>query len=806
MAAPTITRSPEDDPERVEVVAPATEPAATSAAAATPGGEAPSAAPTPDADERPAVSFGEVARPLAAAALASSAAALVTGGIFGSWAARLLALFAAVFGVGWAFLALRARERAATYQALLPVAALGVSLVLLIPAGGGGPSALPQLVREAIEGGRAFRPPVPFDPGWIPILMIVFSMLGFGAAWVGTRLERQRLSIAVPLPLLALTAMTQPDDGEFIAGLCAFVPLLAALAVLFGGDGVKASQLTKDFELKRAIRGAGATLVAVVVLVALSRANVLFPEPVYDPTDQPQKPKPIPLSQVEDKVLFEIRTDSGITGPWKTGVLDVYDGEAWRLPPVDNTRLEPIPADGVVTAATAANATALVQFTIRGLSNGTTLPGVTSVSRIERGGDLGDVMFDPRTNTFRMPEGRIPADVTYTMAMPPYPNAEALGTAPAPVGDFSVTLEIPDAPGPIKELLSAAPAAPPWARLDFVRERLRDVAVATGGGVPKDITPARVAEILQGPSHEASPYEIVAAEAMLARWAGVPARIGFGFDGLNDEDGILTVRPKNAAQWLEVYFEGHGWLPLIEAPNQAKTSLDNEDQLFDPDTLASDEVAVEVYIPVRLESFKQLYERIRAQLIALLPYGGLLVLAYLATPAVMKQWRRTKRRRWAEALGPRAQIAVEYAEFRDHAHDLNVGDPLDTPLEYLHKVIDDDEHQELAWLVSRVMYGDLAVEATDDHARDAEELSGSLRRRMFRGQPFQVRVLAVLSRASLRQPYTTEVPSVVLLDPLGRLSAWRAQRRIARRARAKARTRRRLASPFVRLGQLAWRR
>ena len=34
----------------------------------------------------------------------------------------------------------------------------------------------------------------------------------------------------------------------------------------------------------------------------------------------------------------------------------------------------------------------------------------------------------------------------------------------------------------------------------------------------------------------ATPYEIVAAEALLARWAGVPARIGFGFDGLNAED------------------------------------------------------------------------------------------------------------------------------------------------------------------------------------------------------------------------------------------------------------------------------
>jgi transglutaminase-like putative cysteine protease len=797
MAAPTIPRSQESIEPPPPSGAPAPEPSGRSEPP-----EPQTANPVDVEPEVDRVGLADVGRPLLAAFLAAAAAALVTGGIFGTWSARLLALAAAGFGVGWAFLALRSPERRTTYQLLLLPAGLAVSLVLLVPAGGGGPSQLPTLIGDAVASGRTLRPPVPFDPGWIPILVAVFSLVGFGAAWVGTVLDRQRLAIAVPLPLLALTAMTQPDDGQFIAGLCAFVPLVGALAVLFGGDGVKASQLTKDFELKRAARGAAATVAAVLALFVLGRANVLFPEPVYDPTEQPQKPKPIPLSEIQDVVLFEVRTDAGITGPWKTGVLDVYDGEAWRLPPFDKARLAPVPADGIVRPDLAPGASSVVEFTVRGLSNATTLPGPTGPVRIERPAELDGVRFDSRTDTFRLEEGRVPADVTYRVATVPYPNAAALAAAPAPEGDFALTLEVPPAPDAIRPLLSAAPAEPAWARMDFLRKRLRDVAVATGGGVPKDITPSRVVEILDGPTHEASPYEIVAAEAMLARWAGVPSRIGFGFDGLNDEGGVFTVRPRNAAQWLEVYFQGHGWVPLIEAPNQAKASLDNDDQVFDPDTLASDEVAVEVYVPVKLESLQLLYQRIRQQLVLLLPYGALLAFAYLATPAAMKLWRRQKRRRWAEALGPRAQVAVEYAEFRDQAHDLNLGDPLDTPLEYLQRVVDDDEHAELAWLVSRVMYGDLAASATDDAARDAEELAGSLRRRMFRAQPYQVRLLAVLSKASLRQPYTEEVPNVVLLDPLGRLAAWRRRSRLARRGAG----RRRLHLPALRPRRLAWRR
>jgi hypothetical protein len=274
---------------------------------------------------------------------------------------------------------------------------------------------------------------------------------------------------------------------------------------------------------------------------------------------------------------------------------------------------------------------------------------------------------------------------------------------------------------------------------------------------------------------------------MLARWAGVPARIGFGFDGLNDENGVLTVRPANAAQWLEVYFEGFGWVPLIQAPDKAKQQLDNDPNAkFDPNTLASDEVAAELVIPIKIENFKQLYQRIREQLLEAVPYAAALLALYLATPSVMRGWRRRKRRRWAEALGARAQISVEYAEFRDAAHDLNVGHALDTPLEYLKRVEPDDEHAELAWLVARTLYGDMARTVTDEDAQAAEELASSMRRRLSRGQPFQARVLAALSKASLRQPYTTEVPNVVLLDPVGRWTLWRAERRRARKARGRS--------------------
>jgi hypothetical protein len=404
-----------------------------------------------------------------------------------------------------------------------------------------------------------------------------------------------------------------------------------------------------------------------------------------------------------------------------------------------------------------------VRITVRDLGDSSVLP-VLPTTNIVTGGPSG-AAYDPRTGLLRMRKGRVPADTTYELRLPPYPTAEQLrdGRASFDRDAFEETLEVPKPPTVVADLLRQAPQET-FARLSFMRKQLYDVVVAAGAGSPTDITNDTVERLLVG-NHEGTPFEIVAVEALLARWSGVPARIGFGFDGLNVEgDGSLrTVRPKNAAQWLEAYFEGFGWVPLIETPAQAKATLDSDPNArFDTQIEPSDDVAVEVYVPVEVRDSRLLFQIIRARLLQAAPWFALVVVAWLSYPAAARAWRRQRRRRWAATRGPRGRIIVEYAEFRDAATDLNVGDPFDTPLEYLLRVQDDAQHAELAWLVARVLYGDMATTCTDRDARAAEELAGSLRRRMARAQPAQVRAFAFLSRSSLRRPYSQELPTVAL--------------------------------------------
>jgi len=211
---------------------------------------------TAPVDEREQAPPKSSARVLALAFLSASGAALTVGGVFGSWPARGLSVASVAAGVGWAQLCItRTRARVVWQLLILPVIGVLAAVSVAVGAGGKDPA---TLVGDAIESGKALAIPVPFDPGWRPILIALFMALGFATAWVGARLERPQTALVLPLPLLALAMISQPDSQQIVAGFLGLVPLVAAATLLFGDQGAGGAALGRDFELKRLIRSAGA--------------------------------------------------------------------------------------------------------------------------------------------------------------------------------------------------------------------------------------------------------------------------------------------------------------------------------------------------------------------------------------------------------------------------------------------------------------------------------------------------------------------------------------------------------------------
>jgi hypothetical protein len=681
------------------------------------------------------------------------ATAVMTGGVFTGASPRIYGAFAGLLGVGLAVIANRQRRLAAT----LGIVAVGIFVIgaLMLLPDVGNIGSITTLVKEANQQGDVLRPPVPFVPGWHVVLGWLMATVGFSAAWVALAFRRPALALVIPVPFAALGGISVPKDQQVASGIVVLVLFVFGLVLLSSNSGLEGDEKPSvAYELRNALRSLLVIVPVTVLLILASQLDFLFPKPAVNPAEEPQKPKTVPLSKVIDRPLFRVR--SQLSGPWRMGSLDVYDGKDWRLAPVADANVKTIKKSGVIDASLPARIDA--HFQILGLT-GAVLPGLSNTVGLQAKGIVPS--YDYRSGNIRLAAGTLKRGQEYTVlaaGLPSIAQLEAVTDSP-PADILQFAEGVGDPPPAVSKLLDEASKLPTqWDRFDFLRNYVLNNVVATGQGVPVSIEPAKVNDILT--KLEATPYEIVATQAMLARWLGVPSRIAFGFDGGETVGShVLEVRPKNGATFVEVYFGDFKWVPVIGTPKHAKPSVSSDPgtQQTNPNILPSDEVNVSVFLPTITAPKSVFGKQLLRGLVIGVPIILLLLAIYSTYPALRKARIRSRRRNAAGLFGPRARIALAYAEFRDVATDFGFAHPSDTPLMYLERFIEDDEHTELAWLVTRVLWGDLQDDASLELAVAAEELSRSLRRRLGSAQPATVRFVAAVSRLSLRNSFAPDL-------------------------------------------------
>lgn len=681
-----------------------------------------------------------------AAALATGAGAWLAGGLFRDLTARAVGFLGVAVGAAIAGYAFR-RGRPLLQLLVLPVAAaLGAALVL---AGAGAGATLPRLVGRAVRGAGLLQAPVPFDPGWRFVLVVLCALVASTSTALAVSAARPKLAVAAPMALIIPAALLQPDSAEIVSAAGAIVLVLLALAAARNAELAADGSLSLEFELNRLARTGALVAASLVVLLAVSRFGLLFPATDRQQVIPPHRPQVAAMPP--DQVLFTYRASRPV--PLRMGVLDTYDGRGWLLPAFDPSKLATVQPGARFPQAPTTTGGVTVTITIDALE-GRSVPAPAGLVRLDSGTPL---QFDPTTQTVRLADRSATQGLTYELEAVSPPTSKALASAPAPPADLKAYLKVPAPPAEVARLLTEAPVNP-YDRLQFLRQQLYAKVIADGEGRPVDVPPDRVGALLDG-AH-ATPYEITAAEALLARWAGVPSRIGYGYDGGEVRaDGSVAVHPDHAGMWLEAYFTGPGWVPLVGVPQRATQSISDARKNLEEGVQAARNLSIVVYVPVAQSSNLLLYEEVRYYLARALPAIAALLLLLLVYPALVKFARRSRRRRWA-ARGHRERIAVAYAEFRDRCADLAIGDPTAPPLDFLASVQPDEEHTELAWLVTRALWGDLRRGLLEEDAEAAEGMARSLRSRITAGQPFPTRVAAWISRSSLRRPYSSEVPNL----------------------------------------------
>jgi transglutaminase-like putative cysteine protease len=696
--------------------------------------------------------------------LAVAAAGWMAAGAFRGMLPRVEAVAAALVGVGVTAYSDRTDRPAVVQALLLPVMLVVGAAAALVGTGGGN---LPHLLLEALRGGGFAEPPVPYDPGWRFLLVVLVAALGGGATALMLAAERPKLGVILPLPVVFAAVLLQPRGGEMMSTVVALLLGVAAMLVATGVELARDGATSGGFEARRLARGSTVTVVLVVGLLALGHLGFLFPGTNKSTVIPPKHPKT--PTAAADRQLFTYKSDRQV--PLRLGVLDVYGDNAWLTPPYDTSRLVYVPRSGVVPyfgkdgrGATVLRAPASAEkpfdVTIHvDHLDGHLVPAPAGPLTLHGAGN--HVQYDPRTQVFQLSDSTLRSGVDYTVEAAAPPDAAALEKAPPPAARLREFLQAPPAPAAVQTLLASAPTNNLFDRLQYVRTAYYKKVVSAGPGSPIDTPPSRVEQLLAG--KPGSPYEISAAEVLLARWAGVPARLGFGYYG-GDEVGndplLHSIRPRDGAMWLEVYFEGHGWVPIVGTPPRAQSSLSQAQKKDNPTVRPTDRLAVVTYVPVRIHTFRQLYDVVRYWVARIVPIAAGLALVLMFYPGLVKVLRRQHRRRWAGRHGAAGRLLVAYAELRDRAYDLNVGDPRHTPLEFLAALQPDAEALELAWLTTRGLWGDLVRDLRPEDADAGEDMAASLTRRLRRAAPVLARVLAIASRASLRDPYTDAVPNL----------------------------------------------
>lgn len=277
------------------------------------------------------------------------------------------------------------------------------------------------------------------------------------------------------------------------------------------------------------------------------------PSKVDAETDAPSEPAE---SEASAAPLFEVAAT--ISGPWLMGTLDRYEVStgAWSPGPIDD--LAPIDA---LASVPALPGDVDAEFTIRRLGSTIvpSLPNAVAASAqrpLRRSPSTGVVVAPELADGFR-----------YKVRTRALPSVEVidLATQQPVAADLRRYLEAPAVPASVASSLGREGS--PWTRFEAARTRLLDRHVSEGPGAVVTVPAATVERMLAG--GRGSPFEMHASIALLARWAGIPARIGYGYDRGSDVNGRLVVAARDAAAVVEIFVPGTGWLPVISTPTKA---------------------------------------------------------------------------------------------------------------------------------------------------------------------------------------------------------------------------------------------
>jgi transglutaminase-like putative cysteine protease len=495
---------------------------------------------------------------------------------------------------------------------------------------------------------------------------------------------RSAVALAAPLTLYAASVLLGTEQPYLAAtrGLA-----FAVIALVWMAWRPASQTAASRAVLRRRLLGVGAIgLVAVTVgatvgFVSAPSEDERFVlreriQPPFDPRDYPSPLAGFRLytKDLADTVLFSVtglEPDDRI----RLAAMDAYDGRLWSVAGADQVEdgsgsFELVGRSLPLPALLDSGDEATVQITIVDYAD-VWLPTVGYQETIDFSAGKPastDVRYNAATGIGVVTSG-VHTGMTYEITA----LRQAIGElGDIPVADVALPVvdTVPDiVPNKANEL--AGDAESPFDQLTAIAEALKTNGFLSHG-LSSDQVPSRaghgfdrIDDLLLANQWVGDEEQYASAFALMARALGYPARVVMGFaPEVSDAGGTIEVTGSDVTAWVEVAFEGVGWVPFDPTPDNTEVPPDDNPQpQTEPQSQVrqpprSDTDQGDVVSPVELEDTDDpqqpftIPEWVWVTLAALgipalLIFGPMLLIAFLKS-------RRRARRRAAGATDVRA--------------------------------------------------------------------------------------------------------------------------------------------------------
>ncbi len=576
------------------------------------------------------------------------------------------------------------------------------------------PRTLHELAVGAVHGWKAFVTTVPPlasfpDLAVVPyLLLLVTGVLAGTVAWRARHAAWALLPVVVALGGVALLGTILPAI-PIARGLVVAVAGLLWASWRAAETRMDANRLlseasrsaTRRLRWRRirggvAMLGVGGVLAVLLAPQLVAGERTVLREMITPPLDLHRYTSPLVgfRQYTKDLTDIELFTVTGLPEGTRVrlATLDTYAGTVYDASSSAGAGVFNRAGEVIDTVATGTRTT--VEVSVTGYS-GVWLPDVGQLAGIRFTGERADELssstyYNSTSGTALVTAGVRPGD-TYELdaVVAPPPDEDTLATAKILDVDLPAPRDVPDA-APAKAQQFAADATDKFERLVNIRDTLVATGVYSSG---LDNQPpsrpghsaARIDELLAQEEMVGDDEQFAVTLALLAQQAGVPARVVMGF--YPDEGEWETGRPyvvtgADVHAWVEVPFEGYGWVPFDVIPDEDNKvePLPRNRQIPKPPILEDPESPEEPPQAepgdVEEEDQDEDASSIDWRQIAIVFVTVAVPLAMLALPFLLLlgfKARRTRRRRSAPVVVDR--VSGGWREVVDAATDLGAGVP-----------------------------------------------------------------------------------------------------------------------------------